>query len=322
MIFRLLLSLQQRVLQQQQLVLFGIVSPEKDEVRLAKMMWFVLTFPSTTIRIDETILVQIRSDAIDAIVQWYHQVMGGGSRSLSSSSSSSSSLMDPPVAIGGVGTLAVRNSSNSSPMSSMTMTFCSSTNTADYCDTHATAISTTATATPSNKKNSIASASPSTFLLVTGPTESGKTKLIQYVLQEETRQQGGYFIRGTFDVLQHPDPYRTYRAFTDFFISKSYNVDQDVCCPCAMRDAIPYPACGSETCVCWYKNDTSMKSAILGYHDDDRANGTTATRRVTCRQVTVLANLAIPIMMMPSNGLYWYFKCSYEQFRVLNNPLY
>jgi Cdc6-like AAA superfamily ATPase len=178
------------------------------------MMWFVVTFPSTTIRIDETILVQIRSDAIDAIIQCYHQVMGGGSRSLSSSSSSSS-LMDPPVAIGGVGTPAVRNSS---PMSSMTMTFCSSTNTADYCDTHATAISTTATATPSNKKNSIASASPSTFLLVTGPTGSGKTKLTQYVLQEETRQQGGYFIRGTFDVLQHPDSYRTYSAaFTDFY---------------------------------------------------------------------------------------------------------
>jgi hypothetical protein len=124
-----------------------------DEVRLANDV-VVATFPSTTIRIDETILVQIRSEAIDAIIQCYHQVMGGGgggSRSLSSS------LMDLPVAIG-VGAPAVKNSS---PISSMTMTSCSI-NTAD-CVTHATAISATATATPSNTKNSIASASPSTF---------------------------------------------------------------------------------------------------------------------------------------------------------------
>jgi hypothetical protein len=41
--------------------LIGIASPEKDEVRLANDV-VVATFPSTTIRIDETILVQIRSD--------------------------------------------------------------------------------------------------------------------------------------------------------------------------------------------------------------------------------------------------------------------
>jgi predicted ATPase len=241
----------------------GSVSPRKDELRHANDV-VAATFQPTTIRIDETILLQIRSDAIDAIIQCYNQVVGGGSGSLSSS------LMDPPVAIG-VGTPAVRNSI---PTSGMTMTSCSI-NTAD-CVTHKIAISAAAaaaTATLNNKKNSIASASPSPFLLVTGPTGSGKTKLIQYALQEKTRKQGGYFIRGKFDVLQHPDPYRTYStAFTDF----TYQVVQrgpDVVR--AMRDAIR-TACGGETCV--LVQMIPALSAILCYHDDDRANGITATQ--------------------------------------------
>jgi hypothetical protein len=83
------------------------------------------------------------------------------------------------------------------------------------------------------------SLSSSTFLIVTGPTGSGTTTLIRHVFQnvlfgrqgpdsernastttpipDGGTNKDGYLISGTFDRLQHPDPYRAYcMALTDF----------------------------------------------------------------------------------------------------------
>jgi predicted ATPase len=53
--------------------------------------------------------------------------------------------------------------------------------------------------------------------VVTGPTGSGKTTLTRNALQDLMKLQGGYYIRGSFDIRQHPDPYRAFIvAFTDY----------------------------------------------------------------------------------------------------------
>jgi Cdc6-like AAA superfamily ATPase len=71
--------------------------------------------------------------------------------------------------------------------------------------------------------SSLSCSTSPTFLIVTGPTGAGKTKLLQEALQERVgklehrNSNSGYYIRGTFDVLQHPDPYRAFiLALTDF----------------------------------------------------------------------------------------------------------
>jgi predicted ATPase len=116
----------------------------------------------------------------------------------------------------------------------------------------------------------------STFLLVTGPTGAGKTKLVQYSLQDLVRQRGGYYIRGKFDMLQHPDPYQAYvSAFTDFTFQVLQRGPDQVR---AMRDAI-HEACSTETCV--LVQMIPALSAIINFQDDCVTTSTTDDHVVT-----------------------------------------
>ena len=88
-----------------------------------------------------------------------------------------------------------------------------------------------------------AAAVQNTLLLVTGPTGSGKTHLLQAALREPYE---GFYIRGKFDMLQHPDPYRVFTtAFSDW-TQQVVARGPDLCRH--MRDAIR-DACGTETCL-------------------------------------------------------------------------
>lgn len=94
-----------------------------------------------------------------------------------------------------------------------------------------------------------------TFLIVTGPTGSGKTKLLQaafedlVVVKSKYHSNNGYYIRGTFDLLRHPDPYRVFTlALTDFtsqVLARSTNTPDILF---SMRHAI-MDACGDEVHV-------------------------------------------------------------------------
>lgn len=86
----------------------------------------------------------------------------------------------------------------------------------------------------------------STLLLVTGPTGTGKTRLVKHALQKRVQDQGGYFLRGKFDQLCRPEPYRgLVSAFTEF---TSQVVERGPEAVDAVRFAIR-KAVGDECCV-------------------------------------------------------------------------
>jgi predicted ATPase len=86
----------------------------------------------------------------------------------------------------------------------------------------------------------------STFLLVTGPIGTGKTRLVKHALQQRVQDQGGYYLRGKFDQLRRPEPYRGFvSAFTEF---TSQVVERGPEAVTAMSEAI-YNAVGDECCV-------------------------------------------------------------------------
>ena len=127
-----------------------------------------------------------------------------------------------------------------------------------------------------------------TFLIVTGPTGSGKTTLMQSVLQElvmvvpstpppaaaaalQQQQHSHYFIRGAFDRMQHPDPYRAYiLALTDFtsqFLARGLESSTQAV---AMRQAIR-DTCGDDIQVLIQMIPTL--SAMMVHDTDHHDNG-------------------------------------------------
>jgi predicted ATPase len=137
------------------------------------------TSSEETLALDEKIVASLRADAVQAIRDIYHQVIS--SRSPRKVALASSTLSHKPMT-----TRMMRNAS-----------------------TVSSAVTTT---TATNDAAVI-----NTLLLVTGPTGSGKTHLLQTALRGLAQASGGFYIRGKFDMLQHPDPYCVFStAFTDW----------------------------------------------------------------------------------------------------------
>jgi predicted ATPase len=170
--------------------------------------------------------LHIRSSAVDAITEWFLQVIGRNNPD------SASFAVSKPIRN------TCRTSSNfSSPL-----------------------------ANASAAKNR--SCEELAFLLVTGPTGSGKSHLVLHALQGILRESG-YLIRGYWDQLRHPEPYQAYvTAFSDFTIQILEQQGPDKIR--ALRNNIQ-EACGTESGV--LLEMIPALHAILDYPDEDSGNG-------------------------------------------------
>jgi predicted ATPase len=149
--------------------------------------------PSTIL--DEKHVLHLRSSAIHAISQCYRQVI----------CCSTAPFVLPKL---------LRNTSHTSSISSHLRTTSYSSLSSNVRNTsHASSVSSSRTPDVGATRNDEAP----TFLLVTGPTGSGKSHVVRHALLGIIRETSGYFIRGYWDRLQHPDPYQAYvTAFSDF----------------------------------------------------------------------------------------------------------
>jgi predicted ATPase len=227
----------------------------------------------------------IRDKEIDSIIQCYHRTMSSPHADCTSSSAwreNRTTALIPDSQLPTMPSSKTRDYHSKSSSSSIGARKLSRT---------ITASTSTTNTTPADRTVS-SSFSVSTFLIVTGPIGSGKTTLIQHVFQNLLFHQprrpddsviststtspmkvnggsectDGFLIRGTFDRLQHSDPYRAYcMALTDFthqVIQRGSDTIQTM--QHAIRDA-----CQNETPVLIQM--IPALSAIIDYSSPDSA---------------------------------------------------
>lgn len=151
----------------------------------------------------------------------------------------------------------------------------------------------------------------STLLLVKGPVGAGKSWLVKNAFQQRVKDQGGYFLRGKFDQLRRPEPYRGFvSAFNDF---TNQVIERGPEAVDAMRLAI-YKAIGDECCVLISmipalerilgdRKDRSNESKI-----DDGIQRFVFVFRMFMRAISTLEQPMVLLL----DGLHWADDCSLD----------